>query len=198
MKKQIASILLILLAVSAFSEIAKMRFKITESPEEFNINYIETPDMTLIESKDNPDVTVTRAYKIKKGAEEGEIRYSLFTDTAADDSDAKMQAYVWTIMCINNMAGYEFPVKKITPYADNDVKGEFNGDYGFNALIQSPKSAYAEGYNYIYADFFYKVGQGLVIRTFLFKDFSFVGVNEDGTVRPDSAMFTNYDSFKFY
>ena len=61
-----------------------------------------------------------------------------------------------------------------------------------------PKSVYAEGYNYIYADFFYNQGQGLVIRAFLFKDISFVGVNDDGTVKPDSAMFTNYDSIKFF
>lgn len=43
-----------------------MRFKLTESTDEFNINYIETPDMTLIESKEKPDVAVTRTYKIKK------------------------------------------------------------------------------------------------------------------------------------
>lgn len=198
MKKQLISIILLLAATSSFAEIAKMRFKLTESTEEFNINYIETPDMTLIESKENPDVAVTRTYKIKKGNEEGELRYSLFTDTGTDDSNAKMQAYIWALVCTKNMAGYDFPSKSLTPYGDNDVKGEFNGDYGFNAFIKSPKSVYSEGYNYIYADFFYKIGQGLVVRTFLFKDISFTGVNDDGSIKSDSAMFTNYDSFKFF
>lgn len=66
MKKQLISIILLLAATSSFAEVAKMRFKLTESTDEFNINYIETPDMTLIESKEKPDVAVTRTYKIKK------------------------------------------------------------------------------------------------------------------------------------
>lgn len=66
MKKQLISIILLLAATSSFAEVAKMRFKLTESTAEFNINYIETPDMTLIESKKKPDIAVTRTYKIKK------------------------------------------------------------------------------------------------------------------------------------
>lgn len=66
MKKQLIPIILLLAATSSFAEVAKMRFKLTESMAEFNINYIETPDMTLIESKEKPDVAVTRTYKIKK------------------------------------------------------------------------------------------------------------------------------------
>ena len=66
MKKQLISIILLLAATSSFAEVAKMRFKLTESTAAFNINYIETPDMTLIESKEKPDVAVTRTYKIKK------------------------------------------------------------------------------------------------------------------------------------
>ena len=60
MKKQLISIILLLAATSSFAEVAKMRFKLTESTAEFNINYIETPDMTLIESKEKPDIAVTR------------------------------------------------------------------------------------------------------------------------------------------
>lgn len=66
MKKQLIPIILLLAATSSFAEVAKMRFKLTESTAEFNINYIETPDMTLIESKEKPDIAVTRTYKIKK------------------------------------------------------------------------------------------------------------------------------------
>lgn len=61
MKKQLISIILLLAATSSFAEMAKMRFRLTQSPEEFTINYIETPDMTLIESKENPDVAVTKS-----------------------------------------------------------------------------------------------------------------------------------------
>lgn len=198
MKKKLITILFLLGAVTSFAEIEKIHFKITETPNEFNINYIETPDMSLIESKENPDISITRTYKIKKGTEEGELRYSLFTDTGTDDSNAKMQTYIWALTCTKNMAGYDFPSKELTPYGDNDVKGEFNGTYGFNAFIKTPKSTYAEGYNYIYVDFFYKQGQGIVTRAFLIKDFSFIGINDDGSVKPDSALFTNYDSFKFF
>ena len=192
------AVLFVLVAAVSSAEIAKNRFKITENPAEFTVDYIVTPDMTLVDSKENNDVAVTRTYSVKKGKEEGEIRYSLFTDIGEPDGKEKMQAYIWSLMCTMNMAGYEFPQKNLTPYGDNDVKGEFNGDYGFNAFIRQPKSEYADGFNYIYADFFYKKGQGLVIRAFLFKDISFVGLNPDGSVKPNSALFSNYDSFRFY
>ena len=61
MKKHLISIFLILAAAASYAEMAKMRFKLTESTDEFNINYIETPDMTLIESKENPDVAITKS-----------------------------------------------------------------------------------------------------------------------------------------
>ena len=199
--KKLALFSCVFLAMSfcLHAEIAQSRFKITENSKDFDINYIVTRDMQQIESKENPDVSVFKTFKIKKGNEEGELRYSLFTDIDETDfTNAKMQSYIWALVCTKNIAGYDFPSNKLTSYGDNDVKGEFNGDYGFNAYITNPKSKYAEGYNYIYADFFYKKGQGLVLRAFLFKDFSFFGINPDGTVRADSALFTNYDSFKFY
>ncbi len=62
------------------------------------------------------------------------LRYSLFTDTGTDESNAKMQTYIWSLVCTKNIAGYDFPSKGLTPYGDNDVKGEFNGDFGFNAF----------------------------------------------------------------
>lgn len=61
MKKQLISIILLLAATSSFAEMAKMRFRLTQSPEEFTINYIEASDMTLIESKENPDVAITKS-----------------------------------------------------------------------------------------------------------------------------------------
>ncbi len=200
MKKVISILICLIATVSlSFAEIAKSRFKITENNQEFDIKYIVTRDMQQILSKENPDISVFKTFKIKKGNEEGELRYSLFTDiNETDFTNAKMQAYIWSLVCTKNIAGYDFPSNKLTQYGDNDVKGEFNGDYGFTAYIANPQSRYAEGYNYIYADFFYKKGQGLVARAFLFKDISFVGLNSDGSVREDSALFTNYDSFKFY
>lgn len=61
MKKHLISIFLILAAAASYAEMAKMRFRLTQSPEEFTINYIETSDMTLIESKENPDVAITKS-----------------------------------------------------------------------------------------------------------------------------------------
>lgn len=61
MKNNLSQSYFLLAATSSFAEMAKMRFKLTESTDEFNINYIETSDMTLIESKENPDVAITKS-----------------------------------------------------------------------------------------------------------------------------------------
>lgn len=199
MKKSILSTFIILFSLNAVlnAEIAKPRFKNTESEQEFTIKYIETPDMTRIANKENPDIHITRSYAIKRGNNKGELRYSLFTDTGSQKDDAKIQTYVWSTMCLYNMCGFETPKGTLTPYGDNDVKGEFNGTCGFNAYVKNPKSKYAEGYNFLYIDFFYKENQGLVVRTFLFEDTAFLGVTPDGKISADSAWANNFDSFMF-
>lgn len=197
MKKSVLCLFLIGITAVLNAEIAKPRFKITESEQEFDIKYIETKDMTRIENKDNPDISITRSYAIKRGNNKGELRYSLFTDTGSEKDDAKIQAYVWSTMCLYNMCGFETPKGTLTSFKDDDVKGEFNGTCGFNAFIKNPKSKYAEGYNFLYIDFFYKENQGLVVRTFLFEDIAFLDVTPDGKISEDSAWVNNYDSFMF-
>ena len=46
-------------------------------------------------------------------------------------------------------------------------------------------------------EFFYKEKQGLVMRTFLFNDIDFIGINANGSISPDSVWFANYHTFKF-
>ena len=179
-----------------FAGIAGSRFKIAETPQDCEVFFMLTPDMEEIENKENDDVAVTKSFKITKNGLEGELRYSLFADTGTTKEDLKLQFAVWVFMCLNNIAGYEVPGNTISFFDDNDVKKEFNGDFGYTTFLQNPKSGYAEGYKYIMAEFFYKDGQGIVMRAYLFNDINFAGITKDG-IAEDSPLFSNYHTFKF-
>lgn len=198
MKKQFVLFTLILiLSSTCFAKIAGSRFKITESEEEFDLLYIVTEDMTVAENLDNNDVAVTKTFTINKNGLAGEVRYSLFTDIGEDDSNLQIQYFMWVFMCMNNIAGFEVPGNAIANFNNNDVKKEFNGDFGCTAFLQDPKSEYSNGYKYMMVEFFYKAHQGLVMRTFLFNDIEFVGINAEGALSPDSPWFSNYHIFRF-
>ena len=179
-----------------FAGIAGSRFKIAETPQDCEVFFMLTPDMEEIENKENDDVTVTKSFKITKNGLEGELRYSLFADTGTTKEDLNLQFAMWVFMCLNNIAGYEVPGNTISSFDDNDVKKEFNGDFGCTTFLQNPKSGYAEGYKYIMAEFFYKEGQGIVMRAYLFNDINFAGITKDG-IAEDSPLFSNYHTFKF-
>ncbi|MBP5359623.1 MAG: hypothetical protein J6Y69_10655 [Treponema sp.] len=188
---------LFVLTSNCFAKIGASRFKITESEKEFDVIYYVSKDMKSVKNKKNPDVDVTQTFQVKKNKLKGELRYSLFTDCGGDDCDLEIQYAMWVYMCLNNVAGYEVPGDAISSFNDEDVKYEFNGDFGCTAFIQDPKSEYAKGYKYMMVEFFYKKDQGLVMRTFLFNDVAFVGIDEQGMISEDSPLFSNYHSFKF-
>ena len=199
MKKYLLLLLSLFICSSVVNaEIAGSRFKITESQEEFDVAYYVTDDMTVIGAKENDDVAITNSFTIKKNNLSGEVRYSLFTDTGdGDDEDINAQYAMWVFMCLNNIAGYEVDGSNISVFNDDDVKKEFNGDFGCTTFIMDPKSQYGEGYKYMDVEFFYRKGQGLVMRAFLFNDVAFLGLNRDGTMSQDSPLFQNYHTFRF-
>lgn len=191
----LCGLLIFLQSVSA--DIFESRFKIAESEKEFDVLYYVTPDMKVIESKDNNDIAITQSFEIKKNTIQGEARYSLFTDLGGDAQSLGMQYAMWVFMCTNNIAGYEVSFDSITSFNDSDVKNEFNGDFGCTTFIKNPLSEYAEGYNFMMVEFFYRAEQGLVMRAFLFNDFEFLGIDETGNILTSSPLFSNYHTFRF-
>ena len=195
-KLLVASLLILLVTAQCFAKIVGSRFKIAESEKEFDVMYYLTEDMTIAENKVNDDVSVTQTFTIDKNGQKAEVRYSLFTDCGEDDSDLQIQYAMWVFMCISNATGFEVPNSAISKFNDDDVKKEFNGDFGCTAFIQDPKSDYASGYKYMMVEFFYKHNQGLVMRSFLFNDMDFIGMTPDG-LSADSIWYANYHTFEF-
>ena len=189
--------LALFIMLNCFATITGSRFKITESEKEFDVIYYITDDMDILESSPNNDVNVTQAFSISRNGISGEVRYSLFTDTGNDDSDLNLQFSMWVFMCLNNIAGFEVPFNAISSFNNSDVKNEFNGDFGCTVFLQDPQSDYADGFKYMMVEFFYKDRQGIVMRTFLFNDFDFIGIDQNGQLSPDSIWFANYHTFEF-
>ena len=173
------------------------RFKFTESEKEFDVIYYQTEDMEVAENLANHDLGITKTFTINKNGKSGEVRYSLFTDCGGKKDYLDFQYASTTLLFLYNIAGFEVPWQLIDEYKDKDVKKEFNGDFGCIAFIQDPKSEYAAGFKYMIVESFYKKKQGLVVRTFLFNDIDFVGVNPNGSISPDSPLFSNYHTFRF-
>lgn len=70
--------IILVLSSNCFAEIAKSRFKITESENEFDLMYYVTEDMKIIDNLDNNDISITQSFAINKNGKKGELRYSLF------------------------------------------------------------------------------------------------------------------------
>lgn len=188
---------LILFTNCLTAEIIGSRFKITNSEKEFDVAYYQTLDMKTIESKQNDDADITQSFMINKNNIQGELRYSLFTDIGGKQDDLKMQYAMWVYICTNNIAGFDVEEKSFSNFNVDDVKKEFNGDFGCTAFIQNPQSGYADGYKYMMVEFFYKANQGLVMRVFLFTSIDFLGMDGTGNILASSPLFTNYHTFKF-
>jgi len=189
--------LIFVLGTSCFAINAGSRFKFAESEEEFDVYYYVTPDMELVDNPVNEDLSITQTFTINKNGQSGQVRYSLFKDCGEDDSDLQVQYAMWVYMCISNIAGYEVPLNYVSSFRNEDVKNEFNGDFGCTIFLQNPQSDYGKGFNYMNVEFFYKEKQGLVMRAYLFNDIAFTGINADGTISEDSPWLSNYHIFRF-
>ena len=199
MKKRIVllALLFVFIVHAGFSTIIKSRFRMAQSEEEFDICYYFVENvMTLIEPPNNTEVDSIQAMKIKMDGIDAELRYSLFLETETDESTFRTDFLTFLLMCFYNIAGFKVDTTTIGFFPQESVHDEFNGDLGATILIIDPVSEYAKGYKYIQADIFYKEGQGIVLRTFLFNDLDFINEKE-GKV-PSSPLYKLFHSFKFF
>jgi hypothetical protein len=165
-KKPIFFILLVLIPFVAMAEIADIPFV----PEEFDVDILQYPHMILI---DNPKSEQLDSYYTFTNTESSyQIRYSFFKQTNKDDPNIKMSYAFMLMPVIFNVAGYE--ETGASNFNDNDVKNEFNGDFGATVFIQNPESDFGEGYKYIMLNFYYKNNQGIVVQSILFNDLNFI------------------------
>jgi len=197
------SVILFALAGVAFAELSAAHFKIPASEKEFSVNFIELNGMKKTKFPKQEDMHVTRAYKVKNRGYEGVMTYSLFADdgVSKEAEKARTEVYVWTAMCILNVTGLApDSLPNITPFADEDVRGEFNGDCGFTCFLLDKqfKNNFLKGYSVAAVDTFYKKGQGLVVRVSMSNDVGFFGLSEKfGSFTMEAPYFDFYDSFKF-
>ena len=67
-------------------------------------------------------------------------------------------------MVIFNMAGHDATNKNTTVFNDNDVRAEFNADYGLTSFGKGGGTDFTEGYQYVMINFFYKKGIGIMCQ----------------------------------
>jgi len=182
MRKISILLLMAFIGVLANAEIMNTPF----IPEEFDVDIIQYPHMLKIENPQSEQLDTYYAFTNKESSYQ--IRYSFFKQTVNDSPDIKTAFSMYILPIIWNIAGYE--IDKITNFNDNDVKNEFNGDFGLTCSIIDPKSDYGKGFKYMVADFFYKKNQGIVVRTILFNDLKFYQLNK--------TFLEIYHSFKFH
>lgn len=200
MKKFFAFIICLFVFTSAsFAEILNDRFKLTESPKEFDVTYYMSDVMVHPDQWATLDIDSTEVFYFP--SYDAELRYTLFTDFGDDDyDDWALQAGMLTYTLFTTIVGHDLTDDDLSLYEPEDVAAEFNGDAGGCAIFVGPNSDYTKGYLYAYVDFFVREGQGYVLRTFLFNDLSFIGINpEDGSMEDyDNSPFAiHYHSFNF-
>ena len=159
MKKYFLIILLMCVVNFANAELAPMPFKL----ETFDIDIIRYPHMIQIENKQS--VQIDTHYNFTDREKTYELRYTLFSQTENDIQNIREAFTIFSIIIIRNIAGFEVDLSGFSFFRDNDVKREFNGDFGIAGFIQNPVSDYGNGYNYILLEIFYKNYTGIVVRT---------------------------------
>jgi hypothetical protein len=166
MKRMVFVFLMVLIPLVAKSEIAEIPFV----PEEFDIDIFQFPHMLLI---DNPSSEqLDTYYTFTDNISSYQIRYTFFKQTQIDYPNIQTAYSFFIFPIIWNVAGYE--EERISNFNVNDVKNEFNGDFGSTVFIQNPKSDFGEDYKYILLNFYYKINQGIVVQSILFNDLNFL------------------------
>ena len=185
MKKGFLIILLLTGLTSIHAQFASLPFSL----DIFDIDIIQRPHMIKIENKES--VQIDTHYNFTDRNRTYELRYTLFRQTEKNVQNIRDAVAVFSIMTMFNIAGYEFDLSNIFSFNDDDVKKEFNGDFGFVAMIMDPISDYANGYKYVRSEIFYKNNIGIVARTIMANDINFFMIY-------DSTIYDEiYHSFKF-
>lgn len=171
------------------------RFKFAKNPEEFVIDYFPTKYMKEIKNKEIEDMPTTKSYKISKGGSSGELRYTLFKDYNITTRERGLQ---FAMTCLDRISGIKpYPLDNMYYLANDSLKENFNGDYGYMTMFEGNNSEYSKGYDVVWAEFIFKFNQGLVMRCFLTNDPEFFGTTEDGSYYEKNARVVNYETFKF-
>jgi hypothetical protein len=134
----------------------------------FDIDIIQYPHMIQIENKQS--VQIDTHYNFTDKDNTYELRYTLFSQIENNVQSIRDVFTVFSIMIIRNIAGYDINLSNFVFFNDNDVKKEFNGDFGITGFIQNPASDYGNGYKYILLEIFCKNNTGIVVRTILSND----------------------------
>jgi hypothetical protein len=177
MKKRLLFFFLSLIGLfSAYAQSASMPFK----ADIYDIDIIQYSHMTKINN--NRSQQIDTHYNFTDSGKTYELRYSLFRQTENNIQNIREIFSVFSIMIIRNIAGYEVDLSQFQFFDDNDVKNEFNGDFGIAGFILNPVSDYGNGYKYVMLEFFYKNNTGIVARTIMSKD---------------GGIFINYESERY-
>jgi hypothetical protein len=166
MKKMIFVFLMVLMPILARSEIASIPF----TPEEFDVDIFQFPHMLLIDNPSSEQLDTYYTFTDDKSTYQ--IRYGFFKQTEMNYANIRVAFSFIVLPVIWNVAGYE--EGGISNFNDNDVKAEFNGDFGCTVFIQNPQSDFGDGYKYIMLNFYYKLNQGIVVQSILFNDLNFI------------------------
>ena len=91
-------------------------------------------------------------------------------------------------MVMLNIAGSEDAIQSVSLFKKDDVRSEFNADYGFTTTVPGKISDFTDAYDYIMINFYYKDGIGIMCQTILFNDLDLFN---------DEDFFQTFHSFKF-
>ena len=165
-RKVFVTALMLLLGGLAMGEIQGLQFE----PKEFDENaYVlgVYDNMKRVDVKTLDSQSYDYAFMDKTSRYE--IRYTLFAQTGSI-KDYKVQVAMWAMIVVQNIAGDETSVQNSSAFKDDDVKKEFNDDYGLTSFVLGGKSDFTQGYKYVMINFFYKQPLGIVCQAILFND----------------------------
>lgn len=195
--KKLFTVLLLITAFVGFAsaKIVTPPFVPTESEKDFDVAYYIPESLTPYDVPEEyqDEMSVTQAFKTTNNGVEGEIRYSLFTQTEECDY---LQVCMYEQVIIMNIAE-NARVKELPTLGKSGAdKKLFNGMQTSVFLIAYANSKFSKGYKFMLVEIFFKKGQGICVRSFLFNDTKFIGVEDEKPI-PDSDFMKNYACFKF-
>lgn len=166
------------------------------TPANFSLNYKTDSTEKPLAVASSAGLSVSQAYSLSYGGVSGELRYALFADAGLKQGDAQKAVQDFAKKLIPGIAGIS-PVEVKLGLSRANVPDIYKGDFGYSAYIDNVSSAFAGNWQSMIADFFYKHGQGLVVRIFLFNDKSFMGLQPDNSFVNDNAFAHYFSSFEF-
>lgn len=158
--------------------------------DDFSINYLPCREMAQVfPARKGAELPVHRAYIAEKG--KYEVWYTLFADTGNSGKNSAAEYAFYMLNCASLVAGRNITMAEMTAFNAADLKKIFGADAGHSCFLQMPHSAYAKGFAYVQLQFFYKQGEGIVMRAFLTNDLKTL-------TTPAKSYKSAFNSFKFH